>query len=107
MSSFVFRGGQFLPCEPVYAGLPDAEPDDLDSLLRRSGFTCSQTVGCEHGLHYELWHSDEPSLKWLVVFLTTAYFCQVACDSWPDLIELLAKISPTVLAALRKAGQGT
>jgi hypothetical protein len=106
MSSFVFRGGQFLPCEPVYAGLPDAECADVDSLLRKLDFTHSQTVGCEHGLHYELWHTDEPSLKWLVVFSDTSYFCEIVCDSWPDLIELLAKLSPTVLAALRKAGQG-
>lgn len=70
------------------------------------GFHQSQAVGCTYGLHYvvyEKYDRDEDGPyegPFIVEFSTSGYWCPILCEGWPNLIELLAKLSPIALAAM-------
>jgi hypothetical protein len=60
------------------------------------GWRTSQHVGDQCGLSYSLFEKqDEP---WIVIVNTAAEYCLIACYTWPDLIELLAKLAPIAIS---------
>jgi hypothetical protein len=69
---------------------------------KREGYSLCRRVGQEHDLSYELYvnHANDGGEDWLVRFEAAGYLCSVRCDGWPDLIELLAKLSTIILAGL-------
>lgn len=89
-TDFLFRGGAFAPVPELVSG-------DWEQWLADNKFHLSQTVGDEAGLHYRLYEGEE---AWLVAFGTAGRLCVIRCEAWPDLIELLAKLSPIALAAI-------
>ncbi len=93
-SSFLFKSGQFLP-------IPDPEYNQ-EGQGEFVGYHKSQDVGDESGLSYALFESRGETPKtypWLVAFFTAGQGCTICCDSWPDLIDVLGKLSPIATAA--------
>jgi hypothetical protein len=89
---FHYKAGAYIPDESI---TNDPESD---------GFSVEQEVGDTNGLHYKLLvsdaHKEDVPLRWIVSVNTACYGCLIQCDSWPDLIELLAKLSPIALASI-------
>src|SRR5262245_59047085 len=91
---FEFKDGKFME-----GGLPpgfDIEAEDWVQELNRCGFSSSQGVGDDNGLHYELLEGSE---GWVVLFATADLCFYIRVKSLPDLIELLSKLSVIALAA--------
>ena len=93
-SVFVFRNGKFIPGDPLNL---DSHPDGNTS-LEKLGYHLSQEVGCAAGLHYDLWEHENRG--WIIHFSTACRFCAVVVEEWPDLIELLGKLSTIALAGV-------
>lgn len=92
--TFTYRNGRFTKAPEI---------DGSDGGLDASGYSASQRVGDDCGLHYMLYaKGDDPHAESFVVrFGDAAYYCTILCESWPDLIGLLSKLSPIALAAGR------
>ncbi len=91
-TSFRFTDGRLI--EDHSFTLPDGTVSDE---LRKAGYLLTQVVGDTDGLSYDLYEHDEKG--WLVMFNTASSSCEIVVSDWPDLVELLAKLSPIVLAA--------
>jgi hypothetical protein len=91
---FVYEGGKFTPGAPL--GLGD---DDIEAALVRAGYE-PQQVGEESQAGYTLWEDTSTFGPWVVCFGMTNRCCWITCPTWPDLIELLAKLSTIALAGL-------
>jgi hypothetical protein len=72
-------------------------PAEIDEEVLKKKYHLSQNVGEDSGLHYALQESDD---GWCVSFSTAGRYCDILCDTWPDLIGILAVLSPIALAAL-------
>jgi hypothetical protein len=86
---YLFEGGRFIP-----AGVPEFGDD-----VPGSPFFRSQEVGDPCGLHYVL-YEHKTAGEWIVRFCTSSFCTDILVKSWPDLIELLGKLSPIALAAI-------
>ena len=65
------------------------------------GYYQSQSVGDPYGIHYTLYESINGSVDgWVVEFCTVSVIANIVCQTWPDLIDCLAKLSPIVQAAM-------
>ena len=66
------------------------------------GFICSENdVGNDASLYYRIYESKSlREKKWIVLFMTERSNCVILVEAWPDLIDLLAKLSPIVMAAI-------
>ena len=73
--------------------------DDYEVWLREHGFSQVEVVGDPVGIHYELYEHVTLPHQWVVLFGTCSSYTTIACESWPDFIDLLGKISPIVAAA--------
>lgn len=95
---FLFEAGQFKPFE-VFP--PTGKVTNLDDQLRDAGYVECQTFGDTCGTHFDLHERDvaDTGREWLVVFGTPFSWSLIACRTWPDLFELLAKLSSIALAA--------
>jgi hypothetical protein len=89
---FTYRDGKFIAGDPL--GLNDS--DSINKALERHGYSPSQDVGDDAGLCYSLWEHDERG--WVVCFDTATGGCTIVVEGWPDLVDLLAKLSVIVLA---------
>jgi hypothetical protein len=92
---FVQEGGRLAPGDPLGMG----RGGDLADVLGGLGFEQTQCVGEPAGLNYCLWERRDGG-AWVVVFATAMTWCQVLCRTWPDLIDLLERLSPIALASL-------
>jgi hypothetical protein len=99
-SDFVFKKGKFKACAPFpWTGEHDPTPKDC---------ICSEEVGDANGLNYGLYEPTDGQLAfWIVEFRTASRTCRITCASWPDLIELLAKLAPIVQASRSKGTYAT
>jgi hypothetical protein len=91
-SRLVYEAGKFTPGDPLALG------EDIEGALAKAGYE-PQQVGSEGDLGYTLWEKA-PVGPWVVCFGTSGACCWITCPTWPDLIELLAKLSPIALAGL-------
>lgn len=91
------RSGKGAYTGPSGAVLNDC--DDQGDELAMLGYHRAQVVGDEEGLHYELFEHAKQREQWVVMFCTFGSYTTIACETWPDLIDLLAKLSPIVAAA--------
>lgn len=97
---FVFADGKFHPQD----WLPERIDPNGDDGLTYVGYYSARIVGPQIGVHYELHHQDydedgDGGTSWIVEFFIPGMRCEILCHTWPDLLELLAKISPIVTAA--------
>jgi hypothetical protein len=94
---FYYADGKFTkpaPDDEIFAGLVEGE--DFADFLKRCGFAPAQTVGDHHGICYEIHERDD---QFLVSFDTNFRCCHIVVKTWPDLLSLLALLSPIVLSA--------
>ena len=97
LTFFKFQGGAFKPVAPDQ--FPSLSEDEMfDDGLGKSGYLKEQVFGDTNGVSFELYSSTLEPGKWLVLFQTSGAFCPITCESWPDLITLLALLSPIALA---------
>jgi hypothetical protein len=102
---YTFAGGTYTATGPLPGFNPEA--DSADEELTRLGFVRSQTVGDPSGLSYELReHEDVDKGGWVVLVQTAGRYCYLLCHTWPDLIELLAKLSTVALADCLRDSRG-
>jgi hypothetical protein len=101
-SLYLYRGGEWTPAAPADLGMPGEYYED--DALGKAGYTPSQTVGDESGLHFQLFERSTKGAVgctgWLVSFSTAGYFCDIVVESWPDLVTLLRDLSAITLAGL-------
>lgn len=96
INDYRFENGRFNRCDPVVSHKkdPDDQEDDVDGMLISAGFTTSQHFGEPYGLSFTLYESDN---CFVVSYCTACKYCLISCTEWPDLIELLEKLSGPVL----------
>ena len=101
---FRFAGGVFTPLD-LAARFPNGSDGATgeDRWLKSIGFHRSQAVGDQNGLSYEL-HECSEERAWLVLFQTAGKATYILCETWPDLIELLSKLSVIALAGVIDQG---
>jgi hypothetical protein len=91
---FVYEGGRFTPGDPL--GLDSAE--DYQEALQKQGYLLSQDVGENCSLSYTLFEHEDDG--WVVLFRTFGRCAWILCRDWPDLIDLLHKLSTIALAGV-------
>jgi hypothetical protein len=96
LTFFKFQSGAFSP--RALDQFPSLSEDEMFNGLRKSGYLKEQVFGDTNGVSFELYSSTLEPGKWLVLFQTSGAFCPITCESWPDLITLLALLSPIALA---------
>jgi hypothetical protein len=103
---FLFKGGTFLPHSFDWpTEVIGSEASEVGDELYRMGYTPSQNVGDDSGLSYQLHEKDDPR-SWVVVFQTASSYSVILVETWPDLIDLLGRLSPIVLAAQEDTSDG-
>lgn len=100
MSTYKYNEGTFKQMEVKWL-----EASETDKAIRENGYHIQQSVGDTNGLSYELFSNQEASLKFCIIFQTASEFCVIFVEDWPDLIELLSKLS--VIAIAGAMGEGT
>jgi hypothetical protein len=67
-------------------------------------YDLAQTVGSYTAMRYELWErqetADKACSRWVIVFFTGISEQAIEIETFPDLIELMNKLSTAVLAAI-------
>lgn len=91
--NYEYNNGQFKPAELRFEG----DEQDVDKAWFNAGYIPAQRVGNTHGLHYVLLEHNERQ-EWLVMFSTAFSYTVIKCTEWLDLITLLERLSPIVLA---------
>ncbi len=94
----VYRNGVYRREDPIEFTAADNSERCCSEVLETRGYHRSQDVGDTSGLSYTLWeHHTE---GWVVNFGTACRFCCIHVADWPDLIDLLHKLSIIALAGL-------
>lgn len=103
MHSVLFEDGQF-----KQDSWPELEAEkDWDAFLKREGFTPGGEMGEENGFHFEILEGKVEG-EWVVNFDLPFRCCVIRCYGWHNLIEMLSKLSPIMLAgALQHGDKGT
>jgi hypothetical protein len=98
-SWLVFTDGRF----QTHPEPPCAMPRDW---LADQGYFSSMAAGDAHGLGFKLYEHDAGG-KFVVRCDTPTGCCFIVCSSWPDLLELLSKVSTVALCgAMRQTKYG-
>ncbi len=94
LADWIFQDGKYQRCRQVGHSQPE---HPLESIVA-AGYKLTQRVGDEYGLHYEVLSctDDERCIVWMN---TSCKYCEIIAPTWPDLIQLLAQLSPIITAA--------
>lgn len=103
MSSVLFEDGQF-----KQDNWPELEAEeDWGAFLERQGFIGGGEMGQENGFQIEILEGKVEG-AWVVTFSLPFRYCVIRCYGWHNLIEMLSKLSPIILAgALQNGDKGT
>ncbi len=112
---YIFKNGHFISVSSVYFG-EDEFRGEWSSYLPDFGYMETKQYGGTNSFCFSLWEyvrgsSASRHLKetpaWIVTIVTMYQSCVVRVFDWPDLLELLQRLSPIVLAgAIERSDSG-